>query len=128
MCESIKVYLNCGICPVLLLGAGGGVTLSWTGRPGSNGLGGRDRVARTPAPAFAELLLRIAPPLAPFRTVPAGQRVVEAIDKHASLCFLDSHHHPLPHKPQVCPGALPPGRPHAYGALRAPRWPTPRSI
>jgi hypothetical protein len=26
---------------------------------------------------------------------------VEAIDKHVSLCFLDSHHHPLPHKPQL---------------------------
>jgi hypothetical protein len=26
---------------------------------------------------------------------------VEAIDKHGSLCFLDSHHHPLPHKPQL---------------------------
>jgi hypothetical protein len=49
--------------------------------------------------AFVEVLLRIAPP---FRTVPlpAGQRVVEAIDKHASLCFLDGHCHPLPHKPQ----------------------------
>jgi hypothetical protein len=26
---------------------------------------------------------------------------VEAIDKHASLRFSDSHHHPLPHKPQL---------------------------
>jgi hypothetical protein len=27
--------------------------------------------------------------------------MVEAIDKHASLCFLDGRHHPLPHKPQL---------------------------
>jgi hypothetical protein len=47
--------------------------------------------------AFAEVLLRIAPL---FRTAAAGQRVVEAVDKHVSLRFLDSHHHPLPHKPQ----------------------------
>jgi hypothetical protein len=37
--------------------------------------------------------MRIVPP---FPT--AGQRVVEAIDKHGSLCFLDGHHHPLPQK------------------------------
>jgi hypothetical protein len=48
--------------------------------------------------AFVKALLRIAPP---FRTVPAGQRVVEAIDKHVSLCFLGSHRHPLPYKPQL---------------------------